>query len=271
MNCRSAVRRVLLLGAMIVGSTGWLRAQGYGTIVGTITDPSGAVVVGARVQVTDEATSVSRETASNDQGYFVLPSLRPSTYSLTVEAQGFAKAIRKGITLQADASVTVNQTVELQRATESVQVEAENLQVNTTTAAASEVVDQKRVEELPLNGRNAASLLLVVAGAIPAPSTDADQGNTKTFPAAVTVSTNGARQNQVSFRLDGANNNDLYTNVNQPFPFPDALQEFSVQTANYSAKYGGNAGGVVNVVTKSGTNVFHGNLFEFNRNAGRHR
>ena len=83
----------------------------------------------------------------------------------------------------------------------------------------------------------------------------------------MTVSTNGARQNQVSFRLDGANNNDLYTNVNQPFPFPDALQEFSVQTANYSAKYGGNAGGVVNVVTKSGTNDFHGSLFEFNRNA----
>jgi outer membrane receptor for ferrienterochelin and colicin len=89
-------------------------------------------------------------------------------------------------------------------------------------------------------------------------------GKTQAF---VTVSTNGARQNQVSFRLDGANNNDLYTNVNQPFPFPDALQEFSVQTSNYSAKYGGNAGGVVNVVTKGGTNDFHGNLFEFNRNA----
>ena len=267
MNFRSVSRCVLPVAAIIFVFSGSMRGQGYGTIVGTITDPSGAVVVGARVQVTDEATSVSRETASNDQGYFVLPSLRPSTYSLTIEAKGFATAIRKGITLQADASVTVNQTVELQKATESVQVEAENLQVNTTTAAASEVVDQKRVEELPLNGRNAASLLLVVAGAIPAPSTDADQGNTKTFPAAVTVSTNGARQNQVSFRLDGANNNDLYTNVNQPFPFPDALQEFSVQTANYSAKYGGNAGGVVNVVTKSGTNAFHGNLFEFDRNA----
>ncbi len=267
MNRRSALPRLIALASLTLLLSGLLSAQGYGTIVGTVTDPSGAVVAGARIKATDEATSLSRETLSNDQGYFVLPSLRPSTYSLTIYVKGFASAVRKGITLQADASVTVNQSVELQRATQSVEVEAEGLQVNTATAAASEVVDQRRVEELPLNGRNAASLLLVVAGAIPAPGTDADQGNTKTFPVTVTVSTNGARQNQVSFRLDGANNNDLYTNVNQPFPFPDALQEFSVQTANYSAKYGGNAGGVVNVVTKSGTNAFHGNLFEFNRNA----
>src|SRR3954454_3868378 len=101
----------------------------------------------------------------------------------------------------------------------------------------------------------------------PRPASDVDQGNTKTFPATLTVSTNGTRQNQVSFRLDGANNNDLYTNANQPFPFPDALQEFSVQTSNYGAEYGGNAGGVVNIVTKSGTNDFHGNAFEFVRNA----
>ena len=87
------------------------------------------------------------------------------------------------------------------------------------------------------------------------------------IPATVTVSTNGSRQNQVSFRLDGSNNNDLYTNSNQPFPFPDALQEFSVQTSNYSARYGGNAGGVVNVVTRSGSNELHGSLLEFNRNA----
>ncbi|MBS1856841.1 MAG: TonB-dependent receptor [Acidobacteria bacterium] len=267
MNRRSALSRTIALAAFTLSLSGALWGQGYGTIVGTVTDPSGAVVAGGKVKATDEKTSVSRETVTNDQGYFVLPSLRPSTYSLEFEVKGFANAIRRGITLQADGSVTVNQSMELQKSTQTVEVAADSTQVNTVTAAASEVVDQRRVEELPLNGRNAASLLLVVAGAIPAPSSDVDQGNTKTFPATVTVSTNGARQNQVSFRLDGANNNDLYTNVNQPFPFPDALQEFSVQTANYSARYGGNAGGVVNVVTKSGTNDFHGDLFEFNRNA----
>ena len=235
-----------------------LHAQGLGTIVGTITDESGAVVPGAKVKITDEGTSTAREATSSAQGYYVFPALRPSTYTLLVEAAGFAQTLRKGIVLQADESATVNLTLSVQQSTQAIEIRSEAPQVNTTTATNSEVVDQRRVVELPLNGRNAASLLLVVAGATPAPGTDVDQGNTKTFPATVTVSTNGSRQNQVSFRLDGANNNDLYTNVNQPFPFPDALQEFSVQTSNYSAKYGGNAGGVVNVVTKSGTNELHG-------------
>lgn len=267
MYYRSVFSRALVIAAFAFFLSGALRAQGFGTIVGTVTDPTGAVVAGASVKATDERTNVSRETVSNSQGYFVLPSLRPSTYALQFESVGFATSTRRGVTLQVDASVTVNQTLDLQKSTQSIEVSTDSTQVNTVTAAASEVVDQRRIEELPLNGRNAASLLLIVAGAIPAPGNDADQGITKTFPSAITVSTNGARQNQVSFRLDGANNNDLYTNVNQPFPFPDALQEFSVQTANYSARYGGNAGGVVNVVTKSGTNDFHGNVFEFNRNA----
>ena len=244
-----------------------LLAQGFGTIVGTITDPAGAAIPSAKVHVSDDSTGTVRETVTNEQGYFVVPSLRPSTYTVTIEASGFAASIRKNVVLQADESRPVNQALSLQQTNQAVEVMADAAVVNTVTGTASEVVDQKRVEDLPLNGRNAASLLLVVPGAIPAPGSDADQGNTKTFPTTVTVSTNGARQNQVSFRLDGANNNDLYTNVNQPFPFPDALQEFSVQTANYSAKYGGNAGGVVNVVTRSGSNDFHGSLFEFNRNA----
>ena len=256
---------MLVAGLFLSQATGF--SQGFGSIVGTVTDPSGAAVASAKIKVTDETTAGVRETTANSQGYFVVPSLRPSTYSVAIEAPGFASSIQTHVVLQADESRTVNQAMSLQQANQSVEVSATAVVVNTVTGTMSDVVDQKRVEDLPLNGRNAASLLLVVAGAIPAPGTDADQGNTKTFPTTVTVSTNGARQNQVSFRLDGANNNDLYTNVNQPFPFPDALQEFSVQTSNYSAKYGGNAGGVVNVVTKAGTNDFHGNLFEFDRNA----
>ncbi|MES1257830.1 MAG: carboxypeptidase regulatory-like domain-containing protein, partial [Acidobacteriota bacterium] len=244
-----------------------IHGQGFGTIVGTVTDPSGAIIPGARLTITDEATTASRDTKTNDQGYYVVPSLRPSNYTVTVNAAGFAPSVRKGIVLQADETATVNQAVSVQQSTQAVEVNAQTAQVNTSTATVSDVVDQRRVVDLPLNGRNAASLLLVVAGATPAPGSDVDQGNTKTFPATVTVSTNGSRQNQVSFRLDGANNNDLYTNSNQPFPFPDALQEFSVQTSNYSARYGGNAGGVVNVVTRSGSNELHGGLFEFNRNA----
>lgn len=254
----------LLLMLLGVGSA---YSQGFGTIVGTITDPSGAVVAGAAIKVTDPATSQSRDVVANNQGYFVVPSLKPSKYDITVNAPGFAPFTQTGVLLQADQSVTVNAKVALVQTNQALTVNAEAATVNTTNATLSEVVDQRRVVDLPLNGRNAASLLLVVAGATPAPASDVDQGNTKTFPSTVTVSTNGSRQNQVSFRLDGANNNDLYTNANQPFPFPDALQEFSVQTSNYSARYGGNAGGVVNVVTKSGTNDLHGSGFEFVRNA----
>lgn len=261
------VRRFALFLLVLAASTSVALGQGFGTIVGTITDPSGAAVAGAKVTVTNIGTSENREDITNGQGYFVVPSLRPANYDVTVNAPGFGPYLQKGVVLLADQSATVNATLTLGKATETVSVSGEVPQVNTTSSTISEVVEQRRVVDLPLNGRNAASLVLVVAGANPAPASDVDQGNTKTFPAAVTVSTNGARQNQVSFRLDGANNNDLYTNINQPFPFPDALQEFSVQTSNYGAQYGGNAGGVVNVVTKSGTNGLHGDGFEFLRNA----
>lgn len=246
--------------------TGICFGQGFGTIVGTVTDPSGAVVNDVSVQITDPATGVSRQEKTNSQGYYVLPSLKPASYNLAFSAPGFSLTTQMGVILLADQTATVNVSLKIGQAAETVEVTGETPQVNTTTATMSEVVDQRKVVELPLNGRNAASLLLVVAGATPAPSSGVDQGNTKTFPTVITVSTNGSRQNQVSFRLDGANNNDLYTNANQPFPFPDALQEFSVQTSNYGARYGGNAGGVVNVVTKSGTNQLHGDLFEFLRN-----
>src|SRR5205809_583158 len=151
-----------------------------------------------------------------------------------------------------------------------------SVQVNTADSTQKQVIEQQRITELPLNGRNAAELTLLVPGAVVLPSVESptgtygggtNQGVTKTFPGAVVISTNGSRQNQISYQLDGGNNVDEYTNVNQPFPFPDALQEFSVQTSNYSAEYGQNAGGVVNIVTKSGTNQVHGNVFEFNRNA----
>jgi hypothetical protein len=150
---------------------------------------------------------------------------------------------------------------------ETVTVTSDALQVDTTTGTLSQVIDTARVNELPLNGRNAAALTLLVAGVVWAPNQGADQGNQKSFPGVVTISANGTRANQTNYMLDGGNNVDEYTNVNAPFPMPDSVQEFSVQTSNYNAEYGQNAGGVVNVITKSGTNKFHGNVFEYVRNA----
>ncbi|WP_321476191.1 carboxypeptidase regulatory-like domain-containing protein [uncultured Paludibaculum sp.] len=241
--------------------------QGLGEFVGTITDPSGSALPAAKITAIEIGTKQSRTATTTEQGYFVFQSMRPSVYDITVEAAGFRVYKQQNITLGADQRVTVNVRMELGVASESVTVQSEAAQVDTSTATMKEVVDQRRIVELPLNGRNAAQLTLLVGGAVSSPSGGADQGQTKTFPGAVTVSTNGARGNQISYLLDGGNNVDEYTNVNAPFPFPDALQEFSVQTSNYSAEYGQNAGGVVNIITKSGTNELHGDVFEFNRNA----
>ena len=117
-----------------------------------------------------------------------------------------------------------------------------------------------------MNGRNAAQLTEEVAGITIAPTAQADQGNTKTFPVVVAISANGTFVGQTNYMLDGGNSVDEYTNVNMPFPMPDAVQEFSIETNNYNAQYGQNAGGVVNIISKSGTNQYHGDLFEFVRN-----
>ncbi len=252
---------------LAVAWQGTIHAQGLGRIAGIVTDPSAAVVPFASVTLVEEGTSLKTETKTDARGLYIFPSLRPTTYTLAVSASGFATSTQKGVVLQADSSVTLNVALSLRQAAEVLTVDATAPLVDTSSSTVGGVVDQRRIVELPLNGRNAASLMLLTAGTVLATPAGADQGDTKTFPAALTISANGARQNQTSYRLDGANNNDSYTNVNQPFPFPDALQEFSVQTSNYSARYAGNAGGVVNIITKSGSNGAHGSLFEFNRNA----
>ncbi len=140
--------------------------------------------------------------------------------------------------------------------------------MDTTTGTLSQVIDERRVVDLPLNGRNAATLITLVAGVGDATNqgNGVNQGNGKTFPAAVVTSANGTLPNQSNYLLNGGNNVDEMTNVNAPFPFPDAVQEFSVQTSNYDAAYGQSAGAVVNIITKSGGSSFHGDAFEFLRN-----
>src|SRR5713226_3426784 len=241
-------------------------AQGLGSIVGTVTDPSSAAVASAKITATQADTGVTREATSNSDGYYVIPSLAPAKYVVTVRMSGFSDE-RDEITLLADQTLTINLNLRLGGTTETVTVTGAELQVDTATSTLKQVIEQQRLVELPLNGRTAAQLTLLVPGALNSPGGGADQGTTKTFPGAVTISANGARQNMISYQLDGGNYVDEYTNVNQPFPFPDALQEFSVQTSNYSAEYGQNAGAVVNVITKSGTNNIHGDVFEFLRNS----
>jgi hypothetical protein len=256
-----------LLGMFLLALVPLAQGQGLGHIVGAVTDSTGAAIPAAHVTATQISTGATSEATSNGGGEYVFSSLSPSTYSIRVTAPGFSAFLQKSVVLLADQSVTVNASLTPGGVTDTVVVNADTSQVDTTTGTLSQVIGERQVNDLPLNGRNAASLTTLVAGVVAAPSGSSDQGNTKTFPVVVNVSVNGTRANQTSYLLDGGNNVDEYTNVNAPFPFPDALQEFSVQTSNYAAEYGQNAGGVVNVITKSGGSMYHGDLFEYVRNA----
>src|SRR5947208_2248142 len=233
-----------------------------GQINGVITDNTGAVVPGAAVKAVEVATGLSRDTVTGADGRYTFPSLRPTTYDITAELTGFRTSQRKSILLQANENLTVNFAIELGAIAETVTVSGESPVVDVTSSALSEVVDSKRIVELPLQGRDAAKLSTLVAGMI---LTEISQESGKTIPGALRLSTNGTEARQVSFRLDGTSHTDPYFQQNQPFPFPDALQEFSIQTSNYSAAQGNSAGAVVNAITRSGTNAFHGGGFDYLR------
>ena len=182
--------------------------------------------------------------------------------------QGFRTSQRTGLVLQANQNLTVNFALELGTLAETVTVSGTSPIVDVSSSTLSEVVDSKRIVELPLNGRDAATLSTLVPGMV---LTTVDRESGKTIPGALRMSTNGTESRQVSFRLDGTSHTDPYYQQNQPFPFPDALQEFSIQTSNYSAAQGNSAGAVVNAVTRSGTNDFHGGVFGYLRDREVHR
>jgi hypothetical protein len=256
----------LLAALLLILSGHCILAQGLARITGVATDDTGAAVPTATVTATRTDTGETTTVTTSGTGEYSFPSLSPAHYSVKVKAPGFATYNATDVVLQADQAVTLNVALKISATDETVTVTDAPPQVDTTTGTLSEVIGTKSVNDLPLNGRNAASLTTLVAGVVVAPSAQADQGNTKTFPVDVTISANGTLANQTDYLLDGANNIDEYTNVNAPFPFPDALQEFSVQTSNYNAQYGQNAGGVVNIITRSGGNSYHGDAFEFVRN-----
>ena len=184
--------RLLLISIALLLSPVFSHGQGLGSIVGTLTDSTGAAVASAKVTATQTATGLSREAISNTDGYFVLSSLSPTDYSLTIEAQGF-RSERQAVTLLADQSLTVNFKLQPGATTQTVVVEGYAAQVDTSTSTLGQVVERQRISGLPLNGRNVAQLVLTVPGAVNAPNGGADQGATKTFPSAVTYSANGSR------------------------------------------------------------------------------
>ena len=235
-----------------------LNGQGSVTIFGTVTDSTGAAVPGASVTATNLATGAIRQTTAALDGNYVLTQLPIGAYSVWAESQGFKKFVIDKIQLAVDENRRADIQLQVGAITESITVEAPVTQVETRSGALKEVIDSARITALPLNGRNPLQLQYLVAGSGGVVGAGQEQNDT--------VSINGSRANSNNYTLDGADNHDPYFNSPSIFPNPDALEEFSLQTNSYSADKGRNAGAIMNAVTRSGTNSFHGVAFEFLRN-----
>jgi len=262
----------LALGIFQASTVNTLAQVAGGTISGTITDTGGRVVTNAHVSITNADTGVTREVTSNEEGFYSAPNLLPGTYEVTVSAQGF-KTEKRAITLTVGASASLDQTLRVGSATEMVMVQSEVPAVQLSSSDISAVVNATTVRELPLNGRSWTDLAQLQPGVSaihtqPDFSAGTDRGN-RGFGQQLTIS--GARPQQNNYRLDGVSLND-YANgapgsVLGGSLGVDAIQEFSVITSNYSAEYGKTSGGVVNAITRSGTNQIHGSAYEFLRNS----
>jgi Carboxypeptidase regulatory-like domain len=240
------------------------QAVAIAEVTGLVTDQSGSAVVGAIVRMIDTDKGVVRTLVTDNEGRYVLPNLPSGPYRLEVQAKGFKDYVQSGIQLQVGNKLQINVTLQVGAVTETVEVQAAASMVEVSQTGVSTVIDGNLINELPLNGRQATSLVLGSGAAVTAPG--GGMVGSKNYFSSTTISVAGGQANGTAYLLDGGDNTDTMTNVNLPFPFPDALQEFSVETSALSARFGAHPGATVNVVTKSGANQFHGDLFEYLRN-----
>jgi Carboxypeptidase regulatory-like domain len=254
---------VVLAMALLCCGTVWGQKD-TGNIAGTVKDSSGALVVGAKVTASDVDRGLTFTTTTSDAGEFVSGPLRVGNYTVTVEHPGFKKAVSVPVALDVQQRVVVNVTMEVGQVSERIEVSGAAPLLETETSALGQVIDNKRVANLPLNGRNFAQLALLTAGTAPSEPGARDEGG-------FGFSANGARSLQNNFLLDGVDNNsnlpDLLNETNYVIqPSVEALEEFKVQTNAYSAEFGRGNGAIINATIKSGTNSYHGSVYEFLRN-----
>src|SRR5688500_13740096 len=236
-------------------------AQATAQISGTVRDVSGGVLPGADVTAIQTDTGVKRSVVSNETGAFVLTNLPTGPYRLEVSLSGFRSFQQTGLVLQVNANPVVNITLPIGELTETVSVEAAAPLIETRSPTIVTVGENERIEELPLNGRQATDLIILAGAAVQGAGSDS-----RAMSGGVGISVAGGTSFGVAYTLDGAMHNNPYNNLNLPLPFPDAMQEFRVETSSTNANNGMHSGASVNAVTKSGTNLLHGDLFEFFRN-----
>ena len=247
-----------------------LYGQATASFNGTVTDKTGSVISGAQVTVTSQGTGVSRETKTDDSGHYLVPLLPVANYTIRVEAQGFQPAEQKDLRLQVDERREVDFTVAPGTVTQAIEVSATEVAVETSTPTLGQVITSQQVADLPLNGRDFVQLATLTPGTTQEtnPNSFFNGGATSEASArgSFSLSVGGSRPQSTDWLLDGNDNNELTAGAIAILPSIDAIQEFKVLSYNYSAEYGTRAGPTVLVTTKSGSNGFHGSLFEFFRN-----
>src|SRR5580698_9585797 len=263
-HCTQFQSWLWILGIVVLACSGAMAQKDTGGLAGVVKDPSGAVIAGAKARIADIDRGAELATTTNEQGEFVFSPLKIGRYRLTAEKAGFKKTVAGPITVDVDARPAVDITLSLGDIQEVISVTTQAPLLETETSDLGHLVDKRQAETLPLNGRNYAQLALLGAGI--APSEPGSRVETS-----YGFSSNGARSLQNNYLLDGIDNNSNLGDVltGQAYviqPSIDAIQEFKVQTNAYSAEFGRGNGAILNAVLKSGTNSFHGDLYEFFRN-----
>src|SRR6266568_474884 len=247
-----------------------LYGQANGSFSGTVADKTGSVISGATVKVTSQGTGVSREAKTDDTGHYLVPLLPIAFYTIRVESQGFQTAEQKDVRLQVDEHREVDFTLAPGAVTEKIEVSATEVAVETSTPTLGQVITSQQVAQLPLNGRNFVQLATLTPGTTqetnPHSFFNGGGSSEVSTRGSFSLSVGGSRASSTDWLFDGNDNNELTAGGIAILPSIDAIQEFKVLTYNYSAQYGTRAGPTVLVTTKSGSDKFHGSLFEFLRN-----
>ena len=253
------ILRIVL--AVLAVTTGVFAQGQLSQIQGTVQDASGSAVPGAEVKATQTATGALRVVTSSEDGAYVLPDLPVGPYRLDVSKPGFTTYVQTGIVLQVATNPTIDIALKVGNVSEQVQVEANATLVESTATSVGTVMENERILELPLNGRKATDLIQYSPGVIP----QGVAGNGG-YPGTQQYVIAGSQAYGIAYYLDGSVYNNPWDLANMPMPMPDALQEFKIETSTMTASNGIHAGGTITAITKSGTNSFHGDLFEFLRN-----
>ncbi|HLH34196.1 MAG TPA: carboxypeptidase regulatory-like domain-containing protein [Alloacidobacterium sp.] len=257
--------KAVFIASLVLFATRMLLAQSTATVSGTVTDPSGAVVPGAQITLHGNATGITRVVTSDRDGSYTIPSIQPGDYSIEASSAGFSRYVIKSIVLQVDQKSTVNIQLAVASTGEVVQVQSSAPVVDAQTTTVGQVIDSVTVQQIPLNGRHFLDLTQLVPGSVVPPAngnlTSASRGL-----GANSFITAGNREDSANFMINGINLNDMSQNQITFQPSINTTAEFKISNSTYSAEYGRSSGSIVNVATRSGTNGFHGEGFDYIRN-----